>query len=90
MPIVTLYEKVRPKDAARGRVGLASGIASRWIAGTAMYGADPHRTAKRTTVPSSNGCPMKWLSPSATKIPMVANRLGTIKPMRTNDQPADF
>ena len=29
IPTVTLYEKVTPSDAANGRVGLASGIASR-------------------------------------------------------------
>jgi hypothetical protein len=33
---VTLWEDVRPSDAARGKVGLASGMASRCTAGTAM------------------------------------------------------
>jgi len=28
MPTVTLYEKVNPREAAKGSVGLASGIAS--------------------------------------------------------------
>jgi hypothetical protein len=36
IPIVTLYENVKPNDAANGSVGLASGIASRWSAGTAI------------------------------------------------------
>src|SRR6516225_2124497 len=34
MPTVTLYENVSPSEAASGSVGLASGIARRWIAGT--------------------------------------------------------
>jgi hypothetical protein len=36
---VTLYENVKPNEAASGRVGLASGIGRRWTAGTAMYDA---------------------------------------------------
>lgn len=48
MPSVTLYEKVSPSDEAKGRVGLASGIASLWMAGTAIYEAAAQSTAKRT------------------------------------------
>src|SRR5262249_35400480 len=47
MPIVTLYEKRRPSDAASGKGGVASGIASRWTAGTAMYDAAAQSTANR-------------------------------------------
>ena len=46
--MVTLYEKVRPSEAASGSVGLASGIARRCTAGTAMYDAAPQSTANRT------------------------------------------
>ena len=37
---------------ASGNVGLASGIANLWTAGTAMYDAAPQRTENRTYVPS--------------------------------------
>jgi len=48
IPIVTLDEKARPKEAASGSVGLASGIAIRCTAGTAMYDAAAQRTENRT------------------------------------------
>jgi hypothetical protein len=35
IPIVTLYENVGPGDAASGKVGLATGTARRYTAGTA-------------------------------------------------------
>ena len=44
IPMVTLNKKVRPSGAARGGVGIASGIASRWSAGTAIYDAATRRT----------------------------------------------
>ena len=48
MPIVTLYENVKPSEAASGKVGLASGMAIRCTAGTAIYDAAPHNTANST------------------------------------------
>src|SRR3954470_6800503 len=90
MPTVTLYENVRPSEAARGSVGLASGMASRWTAGTAMYEAAPHRTEKSTYVPSSKCVPVAQAYECATTIPMVAKRLGASKPKATKGRPAVF
>ena len=44
--VVTLYV-INPNDAAKGKVGLASGIARRCTAGTAMYDAAAQRTANK-------------------------------------------
>ena len=71
--MVTLKEKVRPSEAASGSVGLASGIASRWTAGTAMYDAAPQRTENRTYVPRVKSCWITMLKTWATTIPNVAN-----------------
>ena len=48
MPTVTLNEKVNPSEAASGGVELASGIARRWTAGTAMDDAAAHKTENST------------------------------------------
>src|ERR1700737_204888 len=87
MPNVTLYEKVKPRDAASGSVGLASGIAIRWTAGTAIYDAAPQRTINRTYGPISNGRPRIRLYVCATVRPIVANIVGAMRPNATNCQP---
>ena len=87
MPIVTLYENVKPSDAANGSVGLASGMASRCTAGTAMYEAAAHSTANRAYVPRFERLAQSHaVGVGHARCRCVAKMFGAIRPKAMNGQ----